>query len=94
MYIQNINGMYWLCLSKFMLHAVHNACIRNLFNWFALCLFFYNGLAGFIKAIQRIAFSAGIGLLLLFRLDYVVIAQKFAFLDKGTCDCIIIVIIL
>ena len=57
---------------------------RNLFNWFALILFFYNGLAGLVKGIIRIVYSAAIGLLLIFRLDYVVFAQYFAFLDKGT----------
>ena len=52
-------------------------------------LFFYNGLAGFVKAFIRIAKSAGTGLLLLFRLDYIVFAQKFAFLDIGIfCTCL------
>ena len=46
-------------------------------------LFFYNGLAGFVKALIRIAYSAAIGLLLLFRLDLIVFAQYFAFLDNG-----------
>ena len=63
--------------------CIENIYNRNLFNWFALILFFYNGLAGFVKAFIRIAYSAAIGLLLIFRLDLIVFAQYFAFLDKG-----------
>ena len=57
--------------------------LRNLFNWFSLMLFFYNGVTGFVTALQRILISTVLGLLLLFRLDRVVVAKGFDFLDIG-----------
>ena len=56
---------------------------RNLFNWFSFVLFFYNGLAGFFGAVYRIALSAILSLIQLFRLDEVALMNKFAILDFG-----------
>ncbi len=56
---------------------------RRLFNWLSLLLFLYNGFAGFVGAIIRVAISAVITLLLLFRLDVSVMAKGFEFLDFG-----------
>ena len=48
-------------------------------------LFFYNGLAGFVGAIFRIAMSTLFSLILLFRLDEVALMKKFVSLDFGKC---------
>ena len=56
---------------------------RNLFSWFSFILFFYNGLAGFVGAVFRIAMSAVLSLILLFRLDEVALMKKFDSLDFG-----------
>ena len=58
---------------------------RNLFSWFSFILFFYNGLAGFVGAIFRIAMSAIFSLILLFRLDEVALMKKFDGFDFGKC---------
>ena len=58
---------------------------RNLFSWFSFILFFYNGLAGFVGAIFRIAMSAVFSLILLFRLDEVALMKKFDAFDFGKC---------
>ena len=56
---------------------------RNVFNCVAYLLFFYNGFAGFVSALVRLGISAGVGLLLLFRLDQNVLTKIFSFLDFG-----------
>ena len=56
---------------------------RRLFNWFSFVLFFYNGLAGFVGAVFRIAMSAIFSLILLFRLDEVALMKKFDSFDFG-----------
>lgn len=56
---------------------------RNLFSWFSFVLFFYNGLAGVVGAIFRIAMSAAFSLILLFRLDEVALMKKFDSFDFG-----------
>ena len=56
---------------------------RNVFNCVAYLLFFYNGFAGFVSALIRLGISAGVGLLLLFRLDQNVLTKIFSFLDFG-----------
>lgn len=47
----------------------------------------YNWFAGFIGAIFRVLLSAGISLLLLFRLDKFVLTTGYEFLDFGKMLC-------
>ena len=56
---------------------------RRLFSLLSFLLFLYNGFAGFVGAIIRVAISAVVSLLLLFRLDTPVMAKGFGFLDFG-----------
>ena len=56
---------------------------RRLFNWFLYMLFFYNALIGIVTALVRVAIAAGIGMLLLFRLDKVILMKGFEFADFG-----------
>ena len=71
-----------VCTCELVMFLFNYSC-RNLFNWFSLVFFFYNGLAGLVTAVIRIGLSAALGLLLLFRLDEVALMKCFAFLDAG-----------
>ncbi len=51
---------------------------------FAFAVSVYNWFAGFIGAILRLLLSAGISLLLVFRLDLFVLTTGYEFLDFGT----------
>lgn len=57
------------------------------FNCFAFVMVIYNCFAGFIGAIIRVLLSAGISLLLVFRLDKFVLATGYEFMDFGMTTC-------
>ena len=64
-------------------YNTNDAVFRRLFNWFAFILFLFNGFAGFVLAIVRVAINAGLSLLLLFRLDTMVFPRGFDTIDFG-----------
>ena len=75
--------MYTLLVGVHTLIEILLFLSRNLFSWFSFILFFYNGLAGFVGAIFRIAMSAIFSLILLFRLDEIALMKKFDGFDFG-----------
>ena len=80
-----VNNRFTFCLKTNVI--VTTVICRRVFNWYAYMVLLYNIAAGLVFSLLRVAGSAIIGLLAMFRMDIILFIKGFECLDLGIYMC-------